>query len=306
MRAVTLRDYKRRILPVLTHVQEHLDNPLSLDELARLAYFSPYHFHRIFKGMVGESVKEYVRRLRLERAASRLRVGSASVIEIALDAGYESHEAFSRSFKALFGASPTQFRRIRRVLLSSTSGVHFRQGTTVQHFRTLRRGESMKVQVEQLKPMRVAYLRHIGPYNAVSSTWDRLLTVMGKDGYLGGSPMMLGICHDDPEVTPPSKIRYDACITVDDDFQPVDNIQVQVVAGGEYARTTHTGPYSNLGKTYMEFLGQWLPRSGRELRNAPCFEVYLNDPQSTPPEELLTDIYAPLAAEDEAARVRRP
>ncbi|MGZ4813538.1 MAG: helix-turn-helix domain-containing protein, partial [Terriglobales bacterium] len=91
MRAVTLQDYKRRILQVLAHIQQHLNDPLSLDELAALACFSPYHFHRIFSGMVGESVKEYVRRLRLERAAGQLKLGSASVIEIALDAGYESH-----------------------------------------------------------------------------------------------------------------------------------------------------------------------------------------------------------------------
>jgi len=302
MRAVTLQDYKRRILDVLTHIQENLDNRLSLDELASLACFSPYHFHRIFKGMVGESVKEHVRRLRLERAAGQLRAGSTPVIAIALDAGYESPEAFSRSFKALFGASPAQFRRIRSAPLYSVSGVHFRPGITTQHFRTLRRGESMNVEIQQLKPMRVAYLRHVGPYNAVSATWDRLLTSMGKDGYLGGSPMMLGICHDDPEVTPASKIRYDACVTVDDEFQPNGDIQVQVVAGGEYARTTHTGPYNNLGKTYTKFLGQWLPRSGRELRNAPCFEVYLNDPQSTPPEEWLTDIYAPLAESASASK----
>lgn len=294
MRTLTLRDYKRRILQVLTHVQTNLDNPLSLDELAELACFSPYHFHRIFKGMVGESVKEYVRRLRLERAAAELRHGSASVIQIALDAGYESHEAFTRSFKVIFGASPTQFRRIRQEQIASASGVHFRPGSTVQRFRTLQGGRGMNVELQQLQPMRVAFLRHVGPYNAVSPTWDRLLTIMGKDGYLGGSPMMLGICHDDPEVTPPSKIRYDACITVDENFQPNGDIQVQVVEGGVYARATHTGPYNDLGKTYIAFLGQWLPRSGRELRNAPCFEVYMNDPQTTPPDELLTDIYAPL------------
>ena len=294
MRSVTLQDYKRRILPVLSHIQDHLDDRLPLNDLAALACFSPYHFHRIFTGMVGESVKEYVRRLRLERAAGRLRAGSKSVVEIAFEAGYESHEAFSRSFKVVFGTSPTQFRRTRQEQIASASGLHFRPGITVRRFRAVRGGKSMNVEIQQLRPMRVAYLRHIGPYNAVGSTWDRLLTMMGKDGYLGGSPMMLGICHDDPEVTPPSRIRYDACIEVDDRFKPAEGIQVQDVAGGEYARTTHTGPYNNLGKTYMEFLGHWLPRSGRELRDAPCFEVYLNDPQSTPPEELLTDIYAPL------------
>jgi len=126
--------------------------------------------------------------------------------------------------------------------------------------------------------------------------------MMGKDGYLGGNPMILGICHDDPEVTPPNKVRYDACLIVGEDFTPSGDIGVQTVAGGDYAITTHTGRYNQIGRTYAEFLGQWMPRSGYELRNAPCFEVYLNDPQSTPPEELLTDVYAPFEKRARAAR----
>src|SRR5664279_2654955 len=97
MRTATLQDYKRRMLRVLVHIQQHLDDRLALEELAGLASFSPCHFHRVFKGMVGESVKEHVRRLRLERAASQLKLGPASVTDIASNAGYESHEAFTRS-----------------------------------------------------------------------------------------------------------------------------------------------------------------------------------------------------------------
>ncbi len=294
MRTVTLDGYKRRILRVLVHIQQHLDKSLSLEELAGVACFSPYHFHRVFKGMVGESVKEYVRRLRLERAAGQLKLGSASIINVALGAGYESHEAFTRSFKAAFGSAPSQFRSARRREFAAVpSGVHYSEPVTMR-FRTLRRGGSMKVEIKQLKPMRVAFMRHIGPYPEVGKTWERFLMIMGKDGYLAGNPMMLGICHDDPEVTPPAKVRYDACLAVGEDFEPVGEIGVQNVAGGDYAMTTHTGPYDKLGSTYAEFLGQWIPRSGRELRDAPCFEVYVNDPQSTPADELLTDIYAPL------------
>ena len=160
----------------------------------------------------------------------------------------------------------------------------------------------MKVEIKQLKPMRVAFMRHVGPYAEVGKIWEQFLTVMGKEGYLGGNPMMLGICHDDPEVTPPAKLRYDACLTVGEDFGPSGDIGAQTVAGGAYAVTTHTGPYNQLGRTYAEFLGQCLPRSGRELRNAPCFEVYVNDPHDTDPEELLTDIYAPLQEEAKGAR----
>jgi AraC family transcriptional regulator len=299
MRTITLDDYKRRMLRVLVHIQQHLDDPMPLGELAAVACFSAYHFHRVFKGMVGESVAEYVRRLRLERAATQLKLGSASVIDIALAAGYDSHEAFTRSFKTAFGAAPARFRLARKTeLAEAPSGIHYDKPITVR-FRTLHRGGSMKVEIKQLQPMRVAFMRHVGPYDEVGRTWDQFLTVMGKDGYLAGNPsegnpMMLGICHDDPEVTPPAKIRYDACLSVGEDFSPTGEIGVTTVAGGAYAVTTHTGPYNQLGRTYTEFLGQWMPRSGYELGNAPCFEVYINHPESTPPEELLTDIYAPL------------
>ena len=88
---------------VLVHIQSHLDEPMPLDQLAEVASFSPWHFHRIFRGMVGESVKEHVRRLRLERAAQQLRDTNRAVVDIALEAGYETHESFTRAFAAMFG-----------------------------------------------------------------------------------------------------------------------------------------------------------------------------------------------------------
>jgi AraC family transcriptional regulator len=297
MRTVTLQDYKRRLLRVLVHIQQHVDDALGLQELAGLACFSPYHFHRIFKGMVGESVKEHIRRLRLERAASQLKLSTAPVTDIAFDAGYESHEAFTRSFREVFGASPTQFRSSTKSRITTTarSGLHYRAGKPMSDFKATKPGgKSMKEKIEYKEPIRVAFMRHVGPYNEVGATWDKLLPRLGKEGLLGEDVLILGICHDDPEVSPPEKIRYDACVTVDESFVPEGEIGVQVIAGGEYAVTTHFGSYQKLGDTYTRLLGQWLPRSGRELRSTPCFEVYLNDPQSTEPEDLLTDIYAPL------------
>ena len=152
----------------------------------------------------------------------------------------------------------------------------------------------MEVKIEHKEPIRVAFMRHVGPYGEVGETWDKFLPVLGKQGLLGGDALFIGICHDDPEVTPRGKIRYDACVSVDETFVPEGEIGVQVIPGGEYAVTTHFGPYQKLGDTYTKLLGQWLPRSERELRSAPCFELYLNDPQSTEPEDLITDIYAPL------------
>jgi len=279
------------------HIQQHFDEPLALDELAALACLSPHHFHHVFTGMLGESLASHIRRLRLERATWRLKLSRTSVINIALEARYETHEAFSRAFRDSFGISPTQYRQREGVgaQIAAPSGVHYRHDATPRGFWTTRRGEkAMTVTVKRLKPMRVAFMRHIGPYNEVRETWDRLTMFLGKEGLVGGDAQFIGICHDDPAVTPPDKIRYDACLTVDERFRPQDEIGVQAIAGGDYAVMTHFGPYEKLSASYAKLLGEWLPRSGCNLRSTPCFEIYLNSPESTEPEDLITDIHAPL------------
>jgi len=297
-KASTLRFYKGQMLRVLVHIQEHLDEDLELEELAGRACLSPYHFHRVFRGMLGEPLATHVRRLRLERAAGRLRQTRRSVIEIALDAGYESHEAFSRAFKMAFGLSPTGFRGANAASeqLPARSDVHFNNGGPLFDFRAVtHRLFALKTAIETVAPLRVAFVRHTGPYDECGAAWDRLGAWLGKEGYLGPGCRMLGVSYDDPESTPSSKVRYDACVTVDDSFQPAAGIGVQTVGGGDYVRATHFGPYAELKETYGRLMGQWLPRSGRQLRDAPCFEEYVNAPENTPPAELITDVYVPLA-----------
>lgn len=149
----------------------------------------------------------------------------------------------------------------------------------------------MDVEVREVPPMRVAFMRHVGPYPTVGSTWEKLAPMLGTRGLLGPDTKFIGVGYDDPEVTPPEKIRYDACVTVDDDIEPDGEMGVQTIGGGAYAVTIHHGPYGNLGETYAALCGEWLPRSGRALRTAPCMEIYLNDPDGADSEELLTEVY---------------
>ncbi len=279
MKRSTQQVYRERILGVLVFIQKHLNEELSLEEYARVAHFSPYHFHRIFRGMVGESLAEHMRRLRLERAAARLKRTDRTILEIALEAGYETHEAFTRAFRALWGCSPSRYRRDTNLVPApGPIGVHYRENGSLDDLQLPAGGEPMEVRIERVNPMLVAFVRHVGPYDGVSAAWERLCLRLGKEGLLGPGTKFIGLCYDDPEVTPPERVRYDACVTVDSDFVAQDDVGVQTIGGGEYAVTTHVGPYNLLGQTYAQLLGQWLPRSGRELRSEPSLEFYLNAP----------------------------
>lgn len=297
MKEITRKVYQERILRVLTYIQRHLDEPLELNELAAIAYFSPFHFHRVFRGLVGESLMEHIRRLRLERAAHRLRTTGRSILDIALEAGYETHESFTRAFRSQFGLAPSSARE--GVCLTETaghrSGVHYQPRGGIPKFKPLTQGgTAMDVKIVKRQPTRVAFVRHIGPYQECEEAWHKLCAWAGPRGLLGPGAAMIGISYDDPEVTPPEKIRYDACVTVDDKVEPEGEIGVQTLPGGDYAMTVHQGPYEKLAETYGRLSGEWAPRSGRLVGSDPCLEVYLNDPHTTPPDQLRTEIYVPL------------
>jgi len=278
----TLESYHERLARVLAHIEGHLDEPLPLEDLAVVACFSPYHFHRVFRGMVGESVKEHVRRLRLERAARRLLSGDSTVLALALDAGYETPESFTRAFDALFGLAPSAFRR---------------NGGKMDASSKLEKAAlpAVEVAVKRLQPFRVAYARHIGPYDQVGEAWSKLMMWAGPRRLLGPSMVRLGIPHDDPEITPPERLRYDAALVVPDGVTGSGDVAIQEIAGGQYAVAMHRGPYDRLGETYAALCGQWLPASGREARNAPPLEFYRVSFEQAPPEEFVTEICVPLA-----------
>ncbi len=292
----TWNDYKARILRVLTHIQAHLDGTLDLEELARVACFSSFHFHRIFAAMTGETIADHVRRLRLERAAMELRSGAKQVIQVALDAGYEAHEAFTRAFKSAYGVSPAEFRRATGpvALLAAPSGVHFRPGVPLATFNTNHiTTKVMKVITKKIKPMRVAYLRHVGPYESTGQTWIDLIARLSADKQIRKRSMFIGMGHDNPAVTPAAELRYDACITVDEDYQPKKPVQLQIIDGGDHAVVKNC-PVAKIKDAFQHLYGKWLARSSRELRPAPGFVVLVNARNTVAAAKRRVDIYMPL------------
>jgi AraC family transcriptional regulator len=279
----TEQDYRERIARTLVYIQQHLDDDLDLDKLAAVAAFSSFHFHRIFRGMVGETLKEHIRRLRLERAARDLKQTHEPIIRIALMAGFETHESFTRAFNDTFETSPSAYRAQSGTHLDDLSGYHAPDYPDIP-----------PVELKELPSMRLVFLRHVGPYTAVGATWGRLMAWLGMRGLLGTGMMLIGIVYDDPDVTPPGKLRYDAAVTVNRPVQPEGEFGVMELAGGRYAVVAHKGPYEELPKVYRRIYGGWLPKSGHRLRDVPAFERYFNSPQNTRSEDLLTLIHIPI------------
>lgn len=272
--------WAERILHVVDHIRTHLDDELTPEPLARLAGFSLHHFHRVFRGMIGQSVMEFVRDQRLERAAFRLKYGDRPVTEIAFDAGYGSHEAFTRAFRARFEAPPSGYREATRALQDAALPMARRR--------------------EAEQP--VLAWRRIGAYDGAADVWTRIMAFAGEQALFWPGVRILGFVHDDPEIVPIDRLRYDAVIAVDPTQRarlatlPLpDGARWDVVPAGQYAVALHVGPYEDSARTYVGLLGQALPRQGVELADEPVIEVYLNSPADTPPAELRTEIMVRLA-----------
>jgi len=300
--------YEPAVERTVAHIVRTLDEAIDLASIARNAALSPFHFHRVFRGMVGETPLEMHRRLRLERAASRLLSTDAAITTIAFDAGYETHEAFTRSFRQAYGIPPSEFRqgnveprsdcvRLRQIELAAPSGVHCDNGRQqVPTISFIAGGPNMDVTIEQMPELRVAAVRHVGPYNRISEAFERLGTIAQRAGWFeSAGAMMLAIYHDDPETTPAEQLQSDAGITVPEGAKLPEGVVERRLPRGRYARTTHVGPYTRLGDAWSRFMGEWLPKSGHRVGDGSSFEVYRNTPANTPPDALRTDLYLPIA-----------
>lgn len=152
----------------------------------------------------------------------------------------------------------------------------------------------MNVEIENMDGMRLATVHHVGPYNAIGQAFAKLGSLAGRAGLLTGQPTMVAIYHSDPEATPASELQSDAGCVVPAAAKIPEGLGELIVPAGRYARTTHVGPYSKLGDTWARLMGEWLPQSGLRVGSGVSYEIYRSDMQTTPSEQLRTDIYVPL------------
>lgn len=310
MKPSTRSYYEQVVTRAVVAIAARLDEAIDLAALARDAGLAPLHFHQIVAGMIGETPLALHRRLRLERAAARLLTTDDAVTAIAFDAGYETHESFTRAFRAAFGSAPSMFRTDARAAgacqpprstrLAAVCGVHFGHlaaPDVAQHLTlfTVAGGITMQVELEALEEMRVAAVRHRGPYHQIGEAFGRLGALVG--GQDGGGPagQMVALYHDDPDAVAPEALRSDAGLTLAWGTPLPSGTTELRIPKGRYVCYRHVGPYSELPDVWKRLLGQWLPASGhRIVPDGVSFELYRNTPLTAAPTELITEIYVPV------------
>jgi AraC family transcriptional regulator len=287
MKTTTRETYAKRIERVLDLLAADTDHTLDIYRLAEEAYLSPYHFHRVYVAMMGETVNDTIRRKRLHQSAVWLISSNLSVAAIASRAKYASVQAFTRAFREAYGVPPAKYR-----LHGQLSAALRRSQSTDRTEKTM--FNLNQVAVKDLPAVRVATLAHHGDYQTIGDSFGRLAAWAAGKVFLTHETPSFGIYCDDPMSKPKSELLSDACISAPDTFEGDGNVKMKQTPGGKCAVFTFTGPYAELEKPYRWLYESWLPQSGEEPRDAPPYEAYLNDARSTPPHQLLTSICIPL------------
>ena len=251
----TILDYSRRIERVVAHIGVHLDEPLELEQLAGIAAFSPYHFHRIYRALMNETAADTLRRLRLHRAAADLVQSQQPVARIAARAGYGSVAAFTRAFSASYAMPPARFRQRfeSRGPAPAVSPPRSEEGTM-----TL---TGYDIDIRDAGPLRLAVARHHGSYMQIGTAFERVFAWAAGRGLLGPATRSIGVYYSDPHSVPAGDLVSDAGITVGPEVAGEGEIRVLTVAGGCHAVLTHKGPYAELERAYGWLYRGWLPAS---------------------------------------------
>ena len=303
-------EYVSRINRVLDYISKNLSESLSLKQLAEVACFSPFHFHRIFHAMMGETVNQYVQRIRIERAAGQLcGFVDKPITDIALDAGFSGSAAFARAFSKKFGMSASQWRNGGYKQYGKMGKVDSNSGEPESNpwkdaaisplyldpdtynptwrIKMIDR-KNVRVEVKDLPEMPYAYIRHIGPYAGDEKLFERLfkqLVNWAAPRGLFRPPVteMLSIYHDNPDLTDEDKLRTDVCITVPADTVVEGEIGKGTIPAGKYAVARFEINADEYGEAWDIVYGEWLPESGFQPdEGPPCFELYRQSPDEHP------------------------
>lgn len=297
--------YIRKINKVVAHIYDHLDDDLSLKKLSEIACFSPFHFHRIFSALVGETPNQYIARRRIEKIASSLLLGDSTetLTELAHKYGFKSIHSFSRAFKNFYGMSASEFQKKGLNEFSKIGKTESKnrenQISFEKYFYTIENLKNWlemrtKVEVKEMPELRMVDVRHRGPYPKIGEAFQKLMTWSGPRGVLNfPKTKMVAIYYDSPRITDESKMEASACVTVEGEIEVSGEIGKVTIPSGKFAVGSFQLKKGEFEKAWNS-MALWVPENGFEQRDGHYHEIYHNNGTEHPEGLFFVDICIPV------------
>jgi AraC family transcriptional regulator len=280
-----------RINDVLYFIHQDISQPLPVKKLAAVAAYSEQHFHRVFAKVVGEPVHQYIRRARLEFSANQLMLDNTStVLQIATKAGFSSVSSFSRAFKSQFAVSPGQWRTGKSDLSIKP---YLIDAEIAGHYQGLKNHPIPDVNLRELPPRNVAYVRHQGYGRSIKHAWQKLqvwANAQNRD-----FTQQFGLYHSNPTWVELDKCRYVACVEIDQPLLRRSVVNSLTIPAGLHAVFHITGQYGELLPQLSNILENWLPQSGFKMSSTPAYVNYQKNQFLTQDERFELDFCLPIA-----------
>ncbi len=286
MKKATSENYRQRFTAVLDYIHDNINGDLEVNTLANVAFMSPYHFHRIYRELMQETVNATVRRLRLQKAAIDLIRTDHPIQTIAKNISYGSTEAFTRAFTKQFGQSPRVYRKEKQLLRICDEPF-----IAMLPIEQKRYDNMFNVETIAVNEINLAGYSHKGDYMEITNTFEKLFMNANSQNLLTDQTRSFGLYYDDPKSVATEALRSMACLTVDKSQVLDDGLERMTIPAGKCVSILFKGPYAELERPYDWLFGHWIPTNNIEIADFPPFEEYLNDPRDTHPNALLTRIY---------------
>lgn len=294
-------DYKNRINRVFEFIDENMESDLCLKTISEIAFFSPFHFHRVFKFITGETLNEYITRRRIEKSALELLHKNISTTEIAYKIGFSDNSSLSRAFKKYYGISPTEFRKQNPNRFSKIRQLQSKNGQEYPVYEkyiciidNLKNWIKMnaKIEIIEMSKMNLAYVSSFGPQN-LENAYGKLIQWATPLGLMNDKTKMVTIYHDSFKVTEANKVRMSASILLNKPTETEGVIGLTSIEAGKFIVGSFEIGLNEFEKSWTG-LFLWMNENGYKKADRNPFEIYHNNFNEHPERKAIVDFYIPI------------
>lgn len=294
-------DYKNRINRVFEFIDKNLESDLSLNTVSEIAFFSSFHFHRVFKFVTEQTLHEYVKRRRIEKSASDLLHKNITATEIAHKYGFSDNTSYSRAFKKYFGVSPTEFKNQNPNRFSKIRQLKSKNGQEYPDYEkyicvinNLKNWIKMnaKIEIKEMSKMDLAYVSSIGPQN-LQKAYGELTQWAIPKGLVNDQTKMITIYHDSFKVTEADKVRMSASILLNKAIETNGEIGLITIEAGKFIVGSFEIVLTEFEKSWTG-LFVWMNENGYKKADREPFEIYYNNFNEHPEKKAIVDLCIPI------------